>query len=195
MSVFGDRDEVGPLERTREFFDGGLGCGVMVILRGLGTSLTLSAMDLAWEAGVTLIEIPVDGGEGLTVFKRAVAHANGRPVGAGAILDPEMVGRVHNLGAAFTVALDLDAAVVARAHDLRMAHLPGVSTPGEVVCATRNGTHWLKAFPASVLTPGWIPAMHGPFPAASFVATGGIDTGTPFVSSAEAHGLFLWGHR
>lgn len=177
MSIVGDPNAVDYVQRTRNFFNVGFDCGVMVILRGMGTASTLSAMDTAWKAGVTLIEVPINGGEGLAVLERSVAHADGRPVGAGTVLDPEMVRRVHDLGAAFTVAPDLDAAVVARAQDLGIAHLPGVSTPGEVARATRTGTRWLKAFPASVLTPAWITAMHGPFPTASFVATGGIDAG------------------
>ena len=39
---------------------------------------------------------------------------------------------------------------------------------------TQLGVTWLKAFPAYQLGTGWAGAMHGPFPEAHFVATGGV---------------------
>ena len=42
--------------------------------------------------------------------------------------------------------------------------------------ALAHGHTWLKAFPASLLTPAWLTAMAGPFPEARFVCTGGIDS-------------------
>jgi 2-dehydro-3-deoxyphosphogluconate aldolase/(4S)-4-hydroxy-2-oxoglutarate aldolase len=56
-----------------------------------------------------------------------------------------------------------------------LPHLPGVATPTEVQRAPAAGFGWLKAFPAAQLGAGWITAMHGPFPEARCVATGGID--------------------
>ena len=44
--------------------------------------------------------------------------------------------------------------------------------------ALREGLTWLKAFPASLLGTGWFGAMRGPFPQATFVATGGMDATT-----------------
>jgi 2-keto-3-deoxy-6-phosphogluconate aldolase len=52
-----------------------------------------------------------------------------------------------------------------------------VATPSEVQAAAAAGLTHLKAFPASVLGPGWFRAMSGPFPGMRFVATGGIDAG------------------
>jgi Entner-Doudoroff aldolase len=41
----------------------------------------------------------------------------------------------------------------------------------------RHGYDFLKAFPAAVIGgTRWLQAMHGPFPAAQFCATGGITT-------------------
>ncbi len=38
-----------------------------------------------------------------------------------------------------------------------------------------QGLRWLKAFPASLLTPAWVRALLAPFPSACFVVTGGVD--------------------
>jgi 2-dehydro-3-deoxyphosphogluconate aldolase/(4S)-4-hydroxy-2-oxoglutarate aldolase len=73
------------------------------------------------------------------------------------------------------VAPGLDPDVATASLDAGLPYLPGVSTPSEIQVADRIGLRWLKVFPASVLGPGWIKAMHGPFPLARFVATGGID--------------------
>jgi 2-dehydro-3-deoxyphosphogluconate aldolase/(4S)-4-hydroxy-2-oxoglutarate aldolase len=56
-----------------------------------------------------------------------------------------------------------------------MPPMPGVATASEVQLALKEGLTWLKVFPASVLGTGWIKAMHGPFPQARFVTTGGMD--------------------
>ncbi|OMH28487.1 hypothetical protein BKD30_01525 [Tersicoccus phoenicis] len=44
--------------------------------------------------------------------------------------------------------------------------------------ALKEGLTWVKVFPASLLGVGWFDAMRGPFPQATFVATGGMDAAT-----------------
>ncbi|MFJ1745098.1 bifunctional 4-hydroxy-2-oxoglutarate aldolase/2-dehydro-3-deoxy-phosphogluconate aldolase [Streptomyces sp. NPDC088116] len=56
-----------------------------------------------------------------------------------------------------------------------LPHLPGVATASEIQQAEALGFGWLKAFPAADLGPGLIASMHGPFPQARFVATGGMN--------------------
>jgi len=79
-------------------------------------------------------------------------------------------------GARFTVAPGFNPVIAQASVDAGMPHLPGVATPTEVEQALAQGYTWLKAFPASILTPAWIKAMAGPFPEANFVCTGGIDS-------------------
>ena len=86
----------------------------------------------------------------------------------------EQVEVAARAGAAFTVAPGLDQAVLAASVAAGLPHLPGVGTATEVHQALRAGATHLKAFPAASLGPGWIRDLRGPFPEASFVATGGI---------------------
>ena len=79
-------------------------------------------------------------------------------------------------GAAFTVGPGIDEPVAWASLQAGLAHLPGVATASEIQRALALGLTWLKAFPASLLTPAWVTAMHGPFPQVAFVATGGIDS-------------------
>lgn len=152
---------------------------IMVILRGYSPERTVELCRRAWDAGITQVEVPVQSAEAFPALEAAIAagHEHGRGVGAGTVTTQEQLERVAAAGVAFTVAPGLDDDVVrwSTAHDL--PHLPGVSTPTEVQRAVRLGLGWLKAFPASVLGPGWFSAMRGPFPTVRLVATGGVSAG------------------
>ncbi len=97
------------------------------------------------------------------------------PVGAGTIVRSEQVDLVAGIGAAFTVSPGLDPEVVRASWAAGLPALPGVGTATDVQLAVKLGLTWLKAFPASVLTPAWFAAMRGPFPQVRFCATGGVD--------------------
>ena len=165
-------------EAAAEFFDAHLAARVMVILRGTGAR-TVELCQRAWAAGVELVEVPVQNVGDLAALRAAVAAGadRGRLVGAGTVVDVELVDVVARAGAAFTVAPGLDPAIVAASLTRGLPHLPGVATPTEVHTAQRLGLPWQKAFPACVLGPAWVRALRGPFPDVRFVATGGIDVG------------------
>jgi 2-dehydro-3-deoxyphosphogluconate aldolase / (4S)-4-hydroxy-2-oxoglutarate aldolase len=162
---------------SETFFERYLGAArVMVILRGFGPDRTVELCQRAWNVGVPLVEVPVQGERGLAALAAAASAGRdaGRLVGAGTVISAELVAESARAGASFTVAPGLDEGVVATSRELGLPHLPGVATATEVHQALRLGLVWQKAFPASVLGGGWIEAMHGPFPQARFVATGGV---------------------
>lgn len=150
---------------------------VMAILRGYGPDRTLELCRLAWTLGIELVEIPVQSPADVEALREAVAAGAeaGRPVGAGTVVSPELVATAVAAGAAFTVAPGLDEQVAAASRAVGLPHLPGVGTATEVNRALGLGFSWQKAFPAAALGPGWVSAMHGPFPQVQLVATGGID--------------------
>lgn len=163
-----------------DLLDEGFGATrVMAILRGLGAARTLELAGRAWGAGVRMLEIPLQSDADAESLRAAAeaAAARGLVVGAGTVLTPDAVRHAHALGARYVVSPGFAEDVVATAHDLGMAALPGVATPTDVQAATRAGQRWLKVFPASVLTPEWISALRAPFPDTRFVATGGVTTG------------------
>ncbi|UOE45731.1 bifunctional 4-hydroxy-2-oxoglutarate aldolase/2-dehydro-3-deoxy-phosphogluconate aldolase [Agromyces larvae] len=148
----------------------------MGIFRGRGLEQTLRLCESAWDNGVRVVEVPVMSADDLPVLEAIVAagRERGLGVGAGTVISVEQVEAVRRAGATFTVAPGLDRDVVAASVAAGLPHIPGVATGTEVQAAVREGLTWLKAFPASELGPGWIRAMHGPFPNVSFVATGGV---------------------
>lgn len=162
---------------TADFFEHHLGaCPVLGIFRNLSPVRTVELCERAWEFGVELIEVPVQDPAAMPSLTAAIAAASerGRHVGAGTVTNVEQLEAVHRLGATFTVAPGLDPEVVARSQSLGLPHLPGVATSTEIAKALALDCLWLKVFPAAQLGPAWVTAQLAPFPAARFVATGGI---------------------
>jgi Entner-Doudoroff aldolase len=149
----------------------------MIILRGLGAERSLEIATSAWDAGFTLLELPIQTPDDVAALAAvsAAGRERGVPVGAGTVIDVAQIEVARQNGAAFAVSPGTDDAVVRASLDAQLPILPGVATASEVQHATGLGLGWFKAFPAASLGPGWIHAMHGPFPAARFVVTGGVD--------------------
>lgn len=99
-------------------------------------------------------------------------------VGAGTILDPEILSQLQDLGVAFGVSPGLNPAVIEQAKALQFPMIPGVMTPGEVERALSMDLQLLKFFPAQAA--GGAPmlkALGGPYAhtGVRFVPTGGIN--------------------
>jgi Entner-Doudoroff aldolase len=152
------------------------GCPLMAIMRGLGGERSLAIAHTAWDLGIEIVEIPVQTPADVEALRvvAAAARERGKVVGAGTVVSLEHVRQAADAGAAFTVSPGLDLDIVRASAAAGLAPLPGVSSASEIQAAMKEGLTWLKAFPASVLGAGWLAAMHGPFPQAQFVTTGGM---------------------
>ncbi|MCY9786488.1 bifunctional 4-hydroxy-2-oxoglutarate aldolase/2-dehydro-3-deoxy-phosphogluconate aldolase [Nocardiopsis sp. EMB25] len=181
-----------PIAVWADYFTDGLSpVPLMLILRGVSPDDAVSAAREAWRAGVRLVEVTLEREEGLPALEAVVRAAEGRfDVGAGTLTTPERLRRAVDAGARFGVAPGLDADTVAEADRMGVPFLPGAATPTEVGQAVRLGLTAVKAFPAHLLGPGWIPALRGPFPELRVVATGGVDaTSAPEYLRAGALGV------
>ena len=167
---------------------------VMAILRGLPPDETVALATRLWDAGVTVLEVPIGTAEAVDSLRAAVTAAAGRGlrVGAGTVITPGQARAAADAGARYTVAPGLDLTVLAASLAAGLPHLPGVGTASEVQQACAAGCRWLKAFPAAALGPKWISGLLGPFPDARFVATGGLTVaGAPAYLSAGARVVAL----
>jgi 2-dehydro-3-deoxyphosphogluconate aldolase/(4S)-4-hydroxy-2-oxoglutarate aldolase len=151
---------------------------IIAILRGMEWDVARPIASDVWSTRVGIVEVPLQGPASERLFVRLAELAGemGEGVGAGTVISREGVVRARQLGATFTISPGFDPDVMKSSLDLGMPHLPGVATPSEVQAAMSLGATWMKAFPADALGPEWFTAVAGPFPAASFVATGGIDS-------------------
>ncbi|HEY5221473.1 MAG TPA: bifunctional 4-hydroxy-2-oxoglutarate aldolase/2-dehydro-3-deoxy-phosphogluconate aldolase [Microbacteriaceae bacterium] len=152
---------------------------LMAIMRGMGAERSLAVATTAWNLGIDVVEVPIQTPDDVAALRAvaAAARERGKLVGAGTVISVEQVAAALGAGAGFTVSPGFDLEVVRASAKVGLPSLPGVGTATEVQLALKEGLTWLKAFPASVLGAGWFGAMHGPFPQATFVATGGMSAG------------------
>jgi len=122
--------------------------------------------------GVEAIELTIDTPGALTAV--ADAAASGRLVGVGTVTTAEQVRTSADAGARFVVSPALVPEVIEAALGLGLEPLPGVFTATELLQAVSAGAPAVKLFPASAVGPGYLRALHGPFPAVPVVPTGGI---------------------
>lgn len=167
---------------------------LMAILRGFDRERTVEVSRRAWDVGIRLVEVPVQNDAAVEALAAAAAAGaeRGEVVGAGTVTTVEGVERAAAAGARFTVAPGFCPEVAEASLAAGLPHLPGVATASEVQRAEAFGLTWLKAFPAAELGSSWIRAMHGPFPGARFVATGGMNlANTPEFLAAGAAAVSL----
>jgi 2-dehydro-3-deoxyphosphogluconate aldolase/(4S)-4-hydroxy-2-oxoglutarate aldolase len=128
--------------------------------------------------GITAVEITLRTDAGLDAIAMAARALPDLTVGAGSVLTPVHVDQVIDAGAEFVVSPGLHTAVVARCAERSVPALPGVATASELMTAVNLGLTEVKFFPAALLGgPAAIKALSAPFPAMSFLPSGGVNPG------------------
>jgi 2-dehydro-3-deoxyphosphogluconate aldolase/(4S)-4-hydroxy-2-oxoglutarate aldolase len=96
-------------------------------------------------------------------------------VGAGTVVDPELVDRAVAAGATFIVTPGFSASVVERCLEVGVPVIPGVGGATDIMSAVAYDLTVLKLFPADALGgPQTVKALSAPFPRVRFVPTGGV---------------------
>ena len=151
-------------------------CPVVAILRGVQPDEIVAVGDALVEAGITIIEVPLNSPLPFDNIIRLSARHGGRAlIGAGTVLDPTDVTLVKDAGGALVVAPNFDADVVRAAKELGLATLPGVMTPTEGFAALKAGADGLKLFPAEMIPPAILKAWRAVFdPETLMLAVGGV---------------------
>ena len=151
-------------------------CPIAAILRGVTPDEIDAIGDALVEAGITIIEVPLNSPNPFESIKRLAARHGVRAlVGAGTVLDRADVARVSAAGGRLVVAPNFDADVVRATKAARLASLPGVMTPSEGFAALTAGADGLKLFPAEIIPPAVFKAWRAVFPADTLLlAVGGV---------------------
>ncbi len=129
-------------------------------------------------AGLDVIELTLRTDAALEGIRRIRERFPDMHVGAGTVLDPEVVPRLADMGVEFAVAPGISAPVVEAAQKAGLEIFPGVTSPTESALDRELGVPTLKFFPAEPL--GGVPmlkALIGPYghTGLRFVPTGGIN--------------------
>ena len=151
-------------------------CPIVAILRGVKPDEIDAIGDALVEAGVTVIEVPLNSPQPFASIERlAERHGARALVGAGTVLEAADVARVKEAGGELVVAPNFDADVVRAARAAGLASLPGVMTPSEGFAALKAGADGLKLFPAEIIPPAVFKAWRAVFaPDTLLLAVGGV---------------------
>ena len=150
---------------------------LIAILRGITPGETLAVCEALIEAGITMIEVPLNSPDALTSIRMAADAFDDRAaIGAGTVLSKKQVWAVSEAGGTFVVSPDTNKQVIKETVDLQLLSYPGVFTPSDCFAAIRAGATGLKFFPAEVLGPKGIKAMKAVLPPeVSTYAVGGAN--------------------
>lgn len=151
-------------------------CGIVAILRGVSPSEVIAVGEALLNAGIRIVEVPLNSPEPFTSIRQLADRFNDRLiVGAGTVLDIASVESLRSAGGQISVSPDCNPEVIAAATDLGMTPLPGVFTPTEAFSAIRAGATHLKLFPAEAASPATVKAWKAVLPKhVKVYAVGGI---------------------
>jgi 2-dehydro-3-deoxyphosphogalactonate aldolase len=151
-------------------------CPVVAILRGVKPDEVDAVGDALVEAGIIVIEVPLNSPDPFDSIGRLAKRYGARAlIGAGTVLEPADVARVKDAGGQLIVAPNFDADVVRAAKAAGLVALPGVMTPSEGFAALKAGADGLKLFPAEIIPPAVFKAWRAVFLAdCLLLAVGGV---------------------
>jgi 2-dehydro-3-deoxyphosphogalactonate aldolase len=138
---------------------------LIAILRGLEPERAAAVAHALVDAGISLIEVPLNSPDPLSSIEAIIAAVGDAAlVGAGTVLDTGAVRSLAGIGARLVVAPNCNAAVIDAAVASGMIALPGVLTPTEMFAAIAAGAHGLKIFPAELVPPAAVKAVRAVLP-------------------------------
>ena len=157
---------------------------IVAILRGLTPTDAIAVGRALIDAGIRMIEVPLNSPDPLSSISRLHEHF-GRDalIGAGTVLSVEAVDSVAQAGGRLIVSPNVDVGVIARAVELELEPLPGFLSATEAFCAIRAGASRLKLFPAGSVNRSHVKAIREILP-------GNIEIWA--VGGAGAHDLAQW---
>jgi len=150
---------------------------LIAILRGISPLEAESVSDVLIEAGISIIEVPLNSPKPFETIERMVKfHGENGVFGAGTVLRENEVYRVAEIGGKIIVSPNLNTLVIRKTKELKMLSFPGVFTASECFDALDAGADCLKIFPASLLKEENFRALSSVLPKNVIsIAVGGID--------------------
>lgn len=150
--------------------------GLLAVLRGPSPELTLKMVEALIEGGVRGIEITYTTPEADRVVRDLHReHEDKLLLGMGTLTEPDHAQRALEAGAAFIVSPHCEASLAKAMVETGLVVMLGALTPSEVVRSRQLGSDVVKLFPGSLTGPGYLRALHGPFPDLPLMPTGGVD--------------------
>ena len=167
-------------------------CPLIAILRGIKPAEAEAIGDALEEAGVRILEVPLNSPDPLqSINKLAQAFGDRMLVGAGTLTNATQVAQVVDAGGKLIVTPHAELSVVRAAKDAGLFAVPGFFNPTEAFALLKAGADAIKLFPAEVLGPPMLKALKAVLPKDTLVVpVGGInDKSIPQWIAAGANGF------
>lgn len=179
------------LQAFRTYF---AACPLIAIIRGVTPDEAEAVGDALVEAGIRIIEVPLNSPDPLESIRRLARRFEGQAlIGAGTVLRTEQVTQVADAGGGIIVSPNANTVVISAAAHAGLVSAPGYFTPTEAFAALQAGAHVLKLFPAEAAPPAVVKAQRAVLPRdVPLVIVGGV---TPdkmagyFAAGADGFGL------
>jgi 2-dehydro-3-deoxyphosphogalactonate aldolase len=157
----------------------GGGRKLVAILRGLRPDEAVGVGEALFEAGISVMEVPLNSPDPFRSISALVARfGTDALVGAGTVLTADDVKRTADAGGRLIVSPNCNAAVIRTTKQLGLMSYPGVFTASECFAAIDAGADALKLFPAGVAGPAGLAALKAVLPPTLDVyPVGGVNVG------------------
>lgn len=152
-------------------------CPLVAILRGITPDEADAVADALVEAGLRIIEVPLNSPDPLASIARiARRHNHHALIGAGTVMTPAQVTAIHNADGRLIVTPHAATPVVQAAKRQGMQAAPGIFTPTEAFAMLEAGADALKLFPAEAASPATLRAIRAVLPPGTkILPVGGMD--------------------
>jgi 2-dehydro-3-deoxyphosphogalactonate aldolase len=171
-------------------------CPLIGIIRGVTPQEAEAIGEAIVEAGIRIIEVPLNSPDPLRSIGLLSAKVGDRAlVGAGTVLMAEEVPSVRAAGGGIIVSPNTNPEVIAATVSEGLISCPGYFTPSEAFTAIAAGATALKLFPAEAITPAVLNTQRAVLPKdVPVIVVGGIkaDNMQPWLD-AGATGFGLGG--
>ena len=144
------------------------------VVRGNNAAEAIAIIEGCIAGGLRIIEMTVTNPDAAEVMEK-YRNDDRVLIGAGSILNVELLQIAIDAGARFIVSPNYNDAVRIRCNDNDLLYIPGCFTPTEIAEASNNGIHFVKIFPGGTVGFDYLNAVKGPMPHMSFMVTGGVD--------------------
>ena len=135
-------------------------CPLVAIIRGVTPDDAESIGDAIFEAGMRIIEVPLNSPEPLKSIELLANKFGDRMlVGAGTVLNAHQVADVKGAGGRIIVSPNANLAVISATSAAGLVASPGFFTPTEAFAAIDAGATALKLFPAEAASPAVLKAQ------------------------------------
>lgn len=148
---------------------------VIGIVRGFGPESAESAVKVAFEEGIGLVEITMDSPDAIGVVERLTKITKRIVTGIGTVTSVRQVSAAANAGASFVVTPTFSEEVIVACFERSLPVIGGAATPTEILNTVEAGASAVKVFPAEQLGgPAYLRAIQRPLGNPPLVPTGGV---------------------